>query len=296
MEMHQVRYFLAVCEAENFSRAADACDVAQPSLTKAIKKLEEEFGGALFYRERHRTQLTDLGRRLKPHFETVYAATAAAKADADGFRADEAMAIDLGVMSTIGPAMMVDFFAKLCQLIPDLDIRIREAPGKDLVEALRAGEIDTGLIGLPSLPDDLRALPLFTERYTLTFAKGHDFERLNAVPVTALDGLDYLQRVHCEFMDHFEALGVDKAFKTNVRYSSEREDWVQALVVAGLGCSVMPEYLPVLPGISSRPISDPEVSRTISLVTVAGRRHSPALQAMIRVAGTFPWPGKAPDW
>ena len=296
MEMHQVRYFLAVCESENFTRAADACNVAQPSLTKAIKKLEEEFGGPLFYRERHRTQLTDLGRRLKPHFETVFAATAAAKADADGFRADEAMAIDLGVMSTIGPAMMVDFFARLRQQNPDLDIRIREAPGKDLVEALRVGEIDTGLIGLPHLPDDLRALPLFTERYTITFAKGHAFERLNAVPVTALDGIDYLQRVHCEFMDHFDALGADWTFKTNVRYSSEREDWIQALVVAGLGCSIMPEHLPVLPGISSRPIADPEVSRTISLVTVAGRRHSTALETMIRLAGTFPWPGKAPDW
>ncbi len=296
MEMHQVRYFLAVCESENFSRAADACDVAQPSLTKAIKKLEEEFGGPLFYRERHRTQLTDLGRRLKPHFETVFAATAAARVDADGFRADEAMVIDLGVMSTIGPAMMVDFFARLREQNPDLDIRIREAPGKDLVDALRAGEIDTGLVGLPYLPDDLRALPLFTERYTITYDKGHAFERLNAVPVTALDGMDYLQRVHCEFMDHFDTHGVDRPFKTNVRYSSEREDWIQALVVAGLGCSIMPEYLPMLPGISSRPIADPEVSRTISLATVAGRRHSPALQAMIRLAGTFPWPGKAPSW
>lgn len=296
MEMHQIRYFLAVCDSENFTRAAEACDVAQPSLTKAIKKLEEEFGGALFYRERHRTQLTDLGRRMKPHFDTVYEATNAARADADGFRSDEAMAIDLGVMSTIGPAMMVDFFARLREQNRDLDIRIREAPGKDLVEALRTGEIDTGLIGLPDLPDDLRTLPLFSERYMIMFAKGHAFERLNAVPLSALDGVDYLQRVHCEFMAHFDPLGAEKAPKVNERYSSEREDWIQALVLAGLGCSIMPEYLPLLPGISSRPVSDPEVSRTISLVTVAGRRHSPALEAMIRLAGAFPWPGKPPDW
>lgn len=296
MEMHQVRYFLAVCEAQNFSRAAEACHVAQPSLTKAIKKLEEEFGGELFFRERHRTHLTDLGRRLKPHFETVYHATTAAKADADGFHAEEAMVIDLGVMSTIGPTVMVDFFARLRQQNPSLDINIREAPGAELVSALRDGKIDAGLIGLPDLPDDLRALPLFSERYTIAFANGHPFERLNAVPVSDLDGVDYLKRVHCEFSDHFEALGADKTFKVNVRYTSEREDWIQALVLAGMGCSIMPEYLPMLPGISTRPVIEPEVSRTISLVTVAGRRHTPSLDAMIRLAGLFPWPGKVPSW
>ncbi|MGI9501004.1 MAG: LysR family transcriptional regulator [Geminicoccaceae bacterium] len=296
MEMHQVRYFLAVCEAQNFSRAAEACNVAQPSLTKAIKKLEGEFGGELFYRERHRTNLTDLGRKLKPHFETVYAATAAAKADADGFRTEEAMAIDLGVMSTIGPSLMIDFFSRLRRENPSLDINIREAKGHDLVRALRDGEIDVGLIGLPDLPDDFRTLPLYSERYTIAFAKGHSFERMNAVSIAELDGIDYLNRVHCEFVDHFEALGFQSDFKVNVRYTSEREDWIQALVVAEMGCAIMPEHLPILPGVSTRPITEPEVSRTISLVTVAGRRHSHALTRMIRLAGLFPWPGKAPDW
>ena len=81
MEMHQVRYFLAVCEALNFTRAAEACHVAQPSLTTAIKKLEAELGGELFRRERSRTHLTDLGKLMRPHLETIYAASEAAKAD-----------------------------------------------------------------------------------------------------------------------------------------------------------------------------------------------------------------------
>ncbi|MEM7045129.1 MAG: LysR family transcriptional regulator [Pseudomonadota bacterium] len=296
MEMHQIRYFLAVCEAENFSRAAESCHVAQPSLTKAIKKLEEEFGGELFFRERHRTQLTDLGRRLKPHFETVYAATAAAKADAEGFRAEERMLVNLGVMSTIGPSLLVDFFAGLRRDNPDLEINIREAAGKELVQALRDGDVDAALIGLPNLPEEFRQLPLYSERYTVAFAKGHAFEQMNAVPVEALNGVDYLQRIHCEFTDHFETLGIDWTVKSNVRYSSEREDWIQAMVLAEMGCSVMPEFLPTLAGISTRPVTEPEVSRTISLVTVAGRRYTPALQTMIRLAGRFPWPGKPPAW
>ena len=66
MEMHQVRYFLAVARVLNFTRAAEECHVAQPSLTRAIKQLEAELGGDLFRRERNLTHLTDLGQRMLP--------------------------------------------------------------------------------------------------------------------------------------------------------------------------------------------------------------------------------------
>ncbi len=295
MEMHQVRYFLAVCETLNFTRAAEACGVAQPSLTKAMKKLEEEFGGDLFRRERNQTHLTDLGKLVKPHIEAVFSASEAAKADADGFKSQDQAAIKLGVMSTIGPSQMVGFIARLRDEIPQLELTIREAPGRDLIGALLNGEIEVGLIGMPNLPDRLHALPLYAERYTVAFAKGHPFEQLNAVPVNALHGRDYLKRVHCEFSDHFEALGAVKEFQVNVRYASEREDWIQAMVLAGMGCCIMPEFLPALPGIASRPVVEPEVSRTISLVTAAGRPNSAALSAMIRLARRFPWPSATPE-
>ena len=66
MEMHQVRYFLAVARVLNFTRAADECNVTQPSLTRAIKQLEAELGGDLFRRERPAAQLTELGQRMHP--------------------------------------------------------------------------------------------------------------------------------------------------------------------------------------------------------------------------------------
>src|SRR3954451_5047651 len=72
MEMHQIRYFLAVCEELNFTRAADSCHVAQPSLTRAVKLLEEELGGALFHRGRARSNLTELGRLMRPYLEETY--------------------------------------------------------------------------------------------------------------------------------------------------------------------------------------------------------------------------------
>src|SRR5271169_2444725 len=72
MEMHQVRYFLAVAQHLNFSRAAEECNVTQPSLSRAIQQLEGEFGGQLFHREHKFTHLTDLGHMVRPHLETIY--------------------------------------------------------------------------------------------------------------------------------------------------------------------------------------------------------------------------------
>ena len=82
MEIHEVRYFLAVCDTLNFTKAAEQCNVTQPALTRAIQKLEGELGGLLFSRERGNTHLTELGRLMQPHLEEVMARTAAAKEQA----------------------------------------------------------------------------------------------------------------------------------------------------------------------------------------------------------------------
>lgn len=293
MEMHQVRYFLAVCAEQNFTRAAAASNVAQPSLTRAIRKLEDELGGKLFHRERNRTILTPLGRRVLPNMERLREAAEAVASDASGLLSAARETIRLGVMSTIAPSRLIGFLARLREETPELDIDLTEAPPKDILTALERDEIDAALLALPKLPPSVRVQPLYAERYMIAFPSGHPFGRDNAVPVAALDGVDYLKRVHCEYVDHFEALGETRPLGVNVRYSSAREDWVQAMVVAGLGCSIMPEFLPTLDGVGMRPLTDPEIARTVSLATVAGRRHGPALAAMVRLAARYPWPGAA---
>lgn len=85
MEMHQIRYFMALCETLSFTKAAELCGVAQPSLTRAIQKLEEELGGQLFLRERALSNLTELGRLVRPHMEAIASAGEATKAEAQSF-------------------------------------------------------------------------------------------------------------------------------------------------------------------------------------------------------------------
>ena len=129
MEMHQVRYFLAVCKTLNFTRAAERCNVAQPSLTRAIQKLEEELGGPLFRRERNRTHLTELGRLMLPHLRALRDASMAASAEAEDYHKLEKAPLRLGIMCTIGPARLVNFLARLHREIPSLELQLQEAPG-----------------------------------------------------------------------------------------------------------------------------------------------------------------------
>lgn len=87
MEMHQIRYFLALCEEQNFTCAAKRCGVKQPSLTNAIKRLEAELGGSLFHRSRTKTRLTDLGILVRPDLVQIDRSTAEAKRKAVKFSA-----------------------------------------------------------------------------------------------------------------------------------------------------------------------------------------------------------------
>jgi hypothetical protein len=100
--MHLVRYFLALCETLNFSRAAETCNVSQPDLTRAVRKLEEEPGGLLLWREHLPNHLTDFGRLVWPHLEQMIAEAEAAKSTATHFPQMDNAPINLGVMRTVG--------------------------------------------------------------------------------------------------------------------------------------------------------------------------------------------------
>ena len=101
MKLCQIRYFLAVSDTLNFTRAAEQCHVSQPSLTRAVKKLEDELGGELFRRERSRTHLTELGRTMRPFLQQSLDSAMAAKAQAESYGRGETASLRLGYSATI---------------------------------------------------------------------------------------------------------------------------------------------------------------------------------------------------
>jgi len=290
MELHQIRYFLAVCDLLNFTRAAERCHVSQPSLTRAIKNLEDELGGSLFRRERRLTHMTELGRLMRPHLQQVYTSTIAAKDEAQKFGTLEKAPLRIGIMCTISPVRLVRLIALIEQRIPNLELSLREAKGGVIVEEMMSGEMDVAILGLPNLPDRFDTIPLYNERYVVAFPPGHRFEQMTVVPMAEMSDENYLQRVNCEFSANFSTFGIERPYShLNVRYRSEREEWIQAMILAGLGCSFMPEYMPLFPGLRTRVLTDPEVEREIKLVTVSGRQYTPATRMFMDLAKAYDW-------
>ena len=290
VELYQVRYFLAVCEELNFTRAAQRCNVTQPTLTRGIKKLEDELDGPLFRRERNKTHLTDLGRLMRPHLEQAYGEAEAAKEIARGFRELEDAPLNLGVMCTIGPARVVGLISAMRRATPGVELTLREATPEALIEQLWAGELDVAILGQPdSLPERFDGITLYRERYMVAFPPGHRFEAMNGVRLADTNGETYLVRLNCEYADYLDTLLAEQGVTLDFGYRSEREEWVQSMILAGMGIAFLPEYLPMYPGLPTRAIIDREVFRAVKLVTVAGRRFSPVVREFVRLSRSYDW-------
>jgi LysR family transcriptional regulator, hydrogen peroxide-inducible genes activator len=291
MEMHQIRYFLAVCDTLNFTRAAERSHVTQPALTRAIQKLEEEVGGQLFRRERSATHLTHLGQLVRPHLEQVLADSEAAMTTAKSFLSVDNASLRLGVMCTIGPMRFVGFLAHFGQTHPKLVITVSEGVPDELCKQLQAEEVEVAIASHPhGFSDRFHATLLYRERYVVAFPAGHRFESRPSVPVTQLAGESYLSRLNCEYYDFLGDVCRQRDVPLKDAYRSEQEDWIQSMVLAGMGITFVPEFLPVLPGIQTRPIAEPEVTREVVLLTVAGRPFTPALASFHQAIRRYDWP------
>ena len=290
MEIHEIRYFLAVCETLNFTKAADNCHVSQPALTRAIQKMEGELGGLLFSRERGNTHLTELGRLMQPHFEEVLARTKAARDTAQRFLRLESAHLRLGVMPTISPLRFVGFLNRFRADQPGIEMTLSEALPSRLTDLLLRGELDVVVMAQPGeLDERLRSDPLYDERFVIACAVGHPFARRNMITMSDMDGQHYLQRANCEFVDVLRVACEANGAQIQRSYRSEREDWIQTMVAAGMGVCFIPEYSAIHPGLVLRRV-EPEVTRVVSLVTVAGRRWSKPMASFVETIRRYRWP------
>ncbi len=290
MEMHQIRYFLAVADTLNFTKAAESCHVTQPALSRAIQSLEAEVGGLLLRRERSLTHLTDLGRLMKPYLEQVLKQSEAAKLTAKQFLGLEVAPLKLGVLASVGPLHFTSFLSAFHHEHPGvrLDV-VHDMPAK-LIEMLEQGALEVAIMAQPvAYPDRFDVVPLFRERFMVACPPGHEVAKRNAIRPEDMNGMTYVRRLGCEFRHFIADVLTKRGADYQVIYQSDREDWVQAMVMAGLGVSSVPEFSPIIPGLVTRPYTDPEIIREVSLVTVAGRRFSPALATLVKAVKSFDW-------
>jgi LysR family hydrogen peroxide-inducible transcriptional activator len=293
MEMHQVRYFLAVAEDLNFTKAAERCNVTQPALSRAIQQLEGEMGGPLFHRERGNSHVTELGRMLEPHLRQMYEKSQSAQQLAKDYVRLKKTPLKIGIMSTIAPDQIIDLIAAIKTRHPGIELHLCDSDVNDLRKRLTEGELELAIYARPGgEPDDrTHVLPLFREQMLIALHPAHELAHRSAVRVKEMNRENYIHRNNCEFAGYADAILAEQGVTCSPTYWSDRDDWTLAMVAAGLGFAFLPANSSKHTGVVALPIIEPEFWREVSLVSVRGRPHSPAVGAMVREAMNKKWFG-----
>ena len=276
MEMHQLRYVVAVARAGTFSRAAEQCHVSQPSLSQQILKLEDELGERLFDRMKREARLTPHGEAFLRRAVRILEEADAAKRDATDAKALLHGVVSVGVLPTIAPYLLPAVMAAFSGEFPGVEIVVQEDTTARLIEQALACEIDLALTSLPIRDERLEVRELFAEELLLALPPGHPLTRKRAVNPSDLEGerLIVMKEGHC-LGDQVLWFCDRRHVKAKISFRSAQLETIQSLVRAGLGISLIPQMAARadrgdLPEYRSLPA--PKPARTIAAVWP---RHRP---------------------
>ena len=290
MDFSQVRYFLALAETLNFTRAAEQCNVAQPTLTQAIKRLEDELGGPLIHREGKYSRLTELGRTLRAHFEKIEETRHALKASALSVTSGEDAELHIGLMCTIGPRKLSRFLDDFRIENPNVQLFLHDVTPDSIADLLLSGAMDGAICARHGEKHErLDHVPLYSEAMVVAFPAEHDFSKMDTVPLSAIANQRYVDRLHCEFRGTLIEYARDNDIELDIAFTSQREDWIQDMIREGAGISIVPEFSLIAPTLDHRRIVDPDLEREVELTTVYGGTKGRALRQLIRKAKEYSW-------
>ena len=294
MEMHQVRYFLALSRTLNFTRAAEECHVAQPSLTRAIKQLEEELGAELFRRERNLTHLTEFGHRMLPMLQQCYDSAASAKALASSLKKGAVAPLSIAMSTAIDLVLLVPDLTELIRAFKGLELRFLRGTREQVVEWLKKGDAEVAVGGrIDETWDRLDAWPLFTERLVLAVHKDHRLAGRKCIDSADLAKECLLMRTYCEVSDDFNDFLKSRQLQEVICHKMGAEPDLVTLIEANLGVGMLPESTTKSERISLMTIEGLDLKRTIYLYGVAGRQRSAAASALIRLMRSGDWSSHA---
>ena len=287
MTLTELSYIVALAQEQHFGRAAERCHVSQPTLSIAVKKLEEELEVTLFERCKNGVQITPLGERIVAMAAGVLHQTAAIKdvaaADKDQLRGPLA----LGTLPTIGPYLLPQFIPLLQKTAGQLSLYVEEGSQESLTLKLRNGELDAILVTAPLSEPDVVTQPLFDEPFVLLLPADHRLANKTTIAATDLDpeemllmgdGDRFREQVLAAFPQLSDLQGAGILAKRNLTRGSTLEA-LRHMVASKLGVTILPQaaaeaplYAPNL--LITRPFENPVPKRTLILAwRVSFPRH-----------------------
>jgi DNA-binding transcriptional LysR family regulator len=288
--MHHIRYFLAVSETLNLTKAAERCNVAQPALSRAIQDLESELGGELLRRERALSHLTELGQRMLPMLRQCYETAHAAKMVAASIRKGEAAPLSMAVSHTVVLNRFTTTLRELSRAFPGLQLKMHRGSGSEIAEFLKSGTVELAIAGpLGETWSRLDELPLFEEPFVLVVSRTHRLAGRNEAEFKDLASEKLLINTRCEMVEELKAcLEANGILDTATHQVATQED-VLALLKADLGVAIIPIGAVEADGICRIPLQQLNLVRKVSVYTVAGRHRE-------IVCGTLFNMLRAADW
>lgn len=292
MELSQIKYFLNLAETLNFTEAARLSGISQPSLTKSIRRLEEELGGMLLYRDGKDTRLTALGKDLQIEFMRADTIFETVRDIADRSIAGRRVVLTIGVATTIAPGLFAGFWSHVLDQLPKVELSF-----EPLLPMEGQAEVLSGKYDLCVLPEEPKAnsklstVPLYRERVKLAMSEDYPLADMQNITATQVSEEPYLDRIHCEFRSQFINHFKDQNILMRPRIQSEREDWIQSMVANGMGISAMPEFSIIVEGIILRSLQGFDVGRDVTMVAVSGSGNSSEVRQVLRLAKQHDWTG-----
>lgn len=283
MEIHQLRYVCAVADTGSFSRAAERCDIAQPSLSQQVLKLEKDLGAKLFDRLGRSIRLTEAGRAFLPHARAVLAGIEAARTSVAEKSADARGSVTVGVIPTIAPYLMPHYTAVFPRKYPEAKLRIIEETTPMLVAALRDLSIDLAILALPLRHKDLLLFSIRTEPLFAALPKEHPRAAAESLALKSLRGEPFvmLRDGHC-FRDLSLATCTHARITPNIAFESDQFSSVLGMVAAGVGISLVPKMaIDRNAGCRYVRLTDSRATRTIVAAVLRGRSFNRVQQAFL---------------
>ncbi len=270
MTLTELKYILAVARERHFGKAADACFVSQPTLSVAIKKLEEELDVKLFERNANEVSVTPLGEEIIQHAQRVLEQAAEIKEIAKRGKDPLSGALRLGVIYTIGPYLLPDLMKQVMKKTPQMPLMLQENFTVKLMEMLRAGEIDCAILAEPFPDNGLATAALYDEPFMAALPFKHRLGKQESITAEQLknETMLLLGNGHC-FRDHvLEVCPEFARFSSNaegIRKSFEGSslETIKHMVAAGMGVTLVPRLSVPEEALSEQPMrkknEDPDV-------------------------------------
>jgi DNA-binding transcriptional LysR family regulator len=288
MEMHQVRYFLAVARTLNFTRAAEECNVAQPSLTRAIRQLEDELGGDLFRRERPHAQLTELGQRMQPLLQQCYNSALGARSLASSIKSGEVGSLRIALSATIEIALLMPYILELRKHFQRLEVKLLRGTASQVAEFMKSGSAELAIASsLGNAWDRLDTWPLFTEGFVLVVAGNHHLAECNSIQLSDLRDEALIMR--CEEFESLANILRSQDFAVDRAHEVASEHDLEVFLERGLGIAFAPQSVLFSNCVKRVLVSGLDLRRTVSLYGVAGRQRTPVANMIMKMLRAADW-------